>query len=85
MAPAIQLAGDTATGRAYAEFGRLRDGSSHPNDALHHDRYRRTADGWRFAERSSEIRYYAATPLTGAAPDTAGSPEIPTPAADQPA
>jgi ketosteroid isomerase-like protein len=82
----IQLAGDTATGRAYvAEFGRLRDGSSHLNYALYHDRYRRTADGWRFAERSYEIRYYDATPLTGAAPDPAGSLDLPTPAADQPA
>ncbi|MHA6629434.1 hypothetical protein ACU61A_28695 [Pseudonocardia sichuanensis] len=63
----------------------MRDGSSHLNYALYHDRHRRTADGWRFAERSYEIRDYDATPLTGAAPGTAGSPEIPTPAADQPA
>src|SRR6201999_4130413 len=48
----IRLAGDTATGRAYmCELGRMRDGSSHLNYAVFHDRYERTADGWRFAER----------------------------------
>lgn len=62
----IRLAGDTATGRAYvAEFGRFRDGGSHLNYALYHDTYVRTADGWRFAERTYEIRYRDTTPLTG--------------------
>jgi uncharacterized protein (TIGR02246 family) len=65
----IQLDGDTATGRAYiAEFGRLRDGSSHSNYAVYHDRYRRTPDGWRFAERTYEIRYLDSTPLAGSVP-----------------
>lgn len=62
----IRLAGDTATGRAYvAEFGRMRDGSSHANHALYHDRYERTPDGWRFAARVYEIVYFDATPLPG--------------------
>nr|WP_296070353.1 nuclear transport factor 2 family protein [uncultured Actinoplanes sp.] len=62
----IELAGDTATGRAYvAEFGRLRDGSSHSNYAIYHDRYVRTPDGWRFQERVYEVRYADAGPLTG--------------------
>jgi SnoaL-like domain len=47
----IQVEGDTATGRAYiAEFGRLREGSSHLNYAVYHDRYQRTPDGWKFAD-----------------------------------
>jgi ketosteroid isomerase-like protein len=65
-AGAIQLDGDTATGRTYIEeFGRLRDGSSYANYALYHDRYRRTPDGWKFTERSYEIRYLDTTPLPG--------------------
>jgi ketosteroid isomerase-like protein len=35
----IRLDGDTASGRAYmSELIRLRDGSSHLNDAIYHDR-----------------------------------------------
>lgn len=65
----IRLEGDTATGRAYlAELGRFHDGSSHLNYAVFHDRYRRTPDGWRFAERVYELRYVDTTPLTGSAP-----------------
>ncbi|MEU7072781.1 nuclear transport factor 2 family protein [Streptomyces narbonensis] len=62
----IRLEGDTAVGRAYVqEFGRMRDGSSHANHAVYHDRYQRTADGWKFAERVYEVRYLDFTPLTG--------------------
>jgi ketosteroid isomerase-like protein len=65
----VLLDGDTATGRTYIhEFGRMRDGSSHLNYALYHDRYQRTPDGWRFTERVYEIRYVDATPLPGTAP-----------------
>lgn len=65
----IRLEGDTAVGRAYvAELGRLRDGRSHLNYALYHDRYQRTPDGWRFAERVYEVRYVDSTPLAGSAP-----------------
>jgi SnoaL-like domain len=54
----IQLEGDTGVGRAYiSEFGRFRDGSSHLNYAVYHDRYQRTPDGWRFTERAYEIKY----------------------------
>ncbi|HEX3786961.1 MAG TPA: nuclear transport factor 2 family protein [Pseudonocardiaceae bacterium] len=64
----IGLDGDTAVGRAYlAEFGRLRDGSSHLNYSLYHDRYRRTPDGWRFTERTYEVRYVDTSPLAGSA------------------
>jgi ketosteroid isomerase-like protein len=64
----IRLEGDTASGRAYmSEFGRLRDGSPHLNYAIYHDRYRRTTDGWKFAERVYEIRYLDTTPLAGSA------------------
>ena len=70
----IRLDGDTASGRAYLqELIRLRDGSSHLNYAIYHDRYRRTADGWRFAERVYEIRYLDHSPLAGSVPGAAGS------------
>jgi ketosteroid isomerase-like protein len=69
----IKLEGDTASGRAYIEeFGRFRDGSSHRNSAIYHDRYRRTPDGWKFAERVYEVRYLDTTPLTGSPPQATG-------------
>jgi ketosteroid isomerase-like protein len=62
----IRLDGDTASGRAYmSELIRLRDGSSHLNYAIYHDRYRRTGDGWKFTERVYEIRYLDHSPLAG--------------------
>jgi len=62
----IRLDGDTASGRAYMhEVGRLRDGGSELNYAIYHDRYRRTPDGWKFAERVYEVRYRDTTPLAG--------------------
>ena len=65
----IQLAGDTASGRAYMhEVGRGRDGRSGLNYAIYHDRYQRTGDGWKFTERVYEVRYEDTTPLTGAPP-----------------
>jgi ketosteroid isomerase-like protein len=68
----IRLDGDTAAGRAYmSELIRLRDGSSHLNYAIYHDRYRRTPDGWRFTERVYEIRYLDTTPLAGSPPRAA--------------
>jgi ketosteroid isomerase-like protein len=69
---AIELEGDTAVGRAYmSELVRQRDGASQQNYAVYHDRYRRTPDGWKFAERVYEIRYVDATPLAGSAPHAA--------------
>jgi ketosteroid isomerase-like protein len=66
---AIRLEGDTAVGRVYiAEFGRLRDGRSHLNYAVYHDRYQRTPDGWKFRERFYEVSYVDTTPLAGSAP-----------------
>ncbi|GHE14396.1 nuclear transport factor 2 family protein [Streptomyces alanosinicus] len=71
---AVRIEGDTAAGRAHvAEFGRMRDGSSHLNYVLCHDRYRRTPDGWRFTERVYEIRYVDTTPLPGTAPRPVGA------------
>ncbi|HET7017309.1 MAG TPA: nuclear transport factor 2 family protein [Streptosporangiaceae bacterium] len=65
----IQLDGDTATGRAYLqELVRTRDGHEGLNYAIYHDRYRRTSDGWKFAERVYEVRYLDTTPLAGSAP-----------------
>jgi ketosteroid isomerase-like protein len=64
----IQVEGDSAVGRAYvSEFGRFRDGGSHLNYSVYHDRYRRTSDGWKFAERVYEVRYSDTTPLAGTA------------------
>jgi uncharacterized protein (TIGR02246 family) len=71
----IRVEGDTATGRAYiAELGRLREGGSHTNYAIYHDRYERTPDGWKFAERSYEILYVDTTPLAGSTPEEASGP-----------
>jgi ketosteroid isomerase-like protein len=68
----IRLDGDAASGRAYlSELMRGRDGSSHQNHAVYHDRYRRTPDGWKFAERIYEIKYVDSSPLAGSAPATA--------------
>jgi ketosteroid isomerase-like protein len=65
----IRLEATTAVGRSYvAELGRFRDGTSHTNFAVYHDRYRKTRDGWRFAERVYEVLYLDATPLHGSAP-----------------
>ena len=68
----IQLEGDTAVGRSYvAEFGHGRDGTSHLNYGLYHDRYQRTPDGWKFTERVYEVIYLDTTPLAGSAPRAA--------------
>jgi ketosteroid isomerase-like protein len=62
----IRLDGDTASGRAYIhEIIRLRDGGSHLNYAIYHDRYQRTSAGWKFTERVYEVRYLDSSPLTG--------------------
>jgi ketosteroid isomerase-like protein len=61
-----RLDGDTAVGRAYvSELGRFRDGRSQLHYAIYHDRYQRTQDGWKFAERVYEVRYVDITPLAG--------------------
>jgi len=65
----IEIDGDTASGRAYVyELFQLRDGASHVNHAIYHDRYRRTVDGWKFVERVYEIRYLDTSPLPGVSP-----------------
>ena len=65
----IQLDGDTASGRAYVlTFGNMRNGSSHLNYSVYHDRYQRTPDGWKFTERVDEIKYLDTTPLAGSPP-----------------
>jgi PPOX class probable F420-dependent enzyme len=64
-----QINGNTAVGRCYiVEFGRMRDGKSELNYSVYHDRYQRTPDGWKFAERLYEVRYLDATPLAGSVP-----------------
>lgn len=69
----IEIDGDTAAGRTYTyELFQMRDGSAHVNYAIYHDRYQRTPDGWKFAERVYEIRYLDTSALTGAAPSQVG-------------
>jgi hypothetical protein len=69
----IQLDGDTASRRAYlCELIRFRNGRSELNYGIYHDRYQRTGDGWKFAERVYEVRYLDHTPLAGSAPHAAG-------------
>jgi hypothetical protein len=46
----------------------MREGRSELNYAAYHDRYERTFDGWKFAERVYEVRYLDITPLAGSAP-----------------
>lgn len=46
-------------------------GSSQLHYSLYHDRYLRTADGWRFSERVYEIKYLDTTPLAGSVPQAA--------------
>ena len=71
----IQLAGDTASGRAYmSELIRFRAGGSQLNYAIYHGRYQRTGDGWKFTERVYEIRYLDTTALAGSAPHGAHGP-----------
>ncbi len=76
----IQQEGNTATGRAYiSELMHSRDGRSELNYAVYHDRYQRTEDGWKFAERVYDVRYLDHTPLAGSAPHAAeGFPHPPT-------
>jgi ketosteroid isomerase-like protein/L-lactate utilization protein LutC len=72
----IALDGDTATGRAYLqELVRTTDGRQGLNYAIYHDRYQRTAEGWKFAERVYEVRYLDTTPLAGTAPHPQESSE----------
>jgi ketosteroid isomerase-like protein len=72
----IELDGDTASGRAYVlSFGHMRDGRSHLNYSVYHDRYQRTPDGWKFAERVDEVMYLDTSPLAGSPPKAAPEPE----------
>ena len=78
----IVLDGDTATGRAHIqELTRTLDGRQGLNYAVHHGRYQRTGEGWKFAERVYEVRYLDTSPLAGAAPRTAPAAAPAAPAA----
>jgi ketosteroid isomerase-like protein len=70
----LQLDGDTASGRAHLqELIRVRDGGSYVNFAIYHDRYQRTPDGWKFAERVYEVKYLDTSELAGSAPNGASA------------
>lgn len=65
---AVELDGDSASGRTYVhELARLTDGREGVNYGVYHDRYRRTENGWRFAERTYEVRYFDPSALGGTA------------------
>jgi ketosteroid isomerase-like protein len=64
----IRLDGETAAGRAYISEIMHGRGGSHRNYGVYHDRYQRTPDGWKFAERVYEVRYVDMTPVAGSAP-----------------
>jgi ketosteroid isomerase-like protein len=71
---ALELDGDTAVGRTYlSELMHGRDGRSNLNYGIYHDRYERTPDGWKFAERVYEPRYVDTSPLAGSAPVPPGT------------
>lgn len=57
---------------------RLRDIHLHSNAFFavkkYHDRYRRTLNGWKFAEHVYEVRYLDTSPLAGSVPYRAGAP-----------
>ncbi|MFC4942824.1 nuclear transport factor 2 family protein [Pseudonocardia sp. GCM10023141] len=77
----VRLDGDTASGRAYMqELARTLDGREGQNYAVYHDQYRRTDEGWRFAERVYEVRYVDTTALPGSAPRAAAEPGFGEPA-----
>ena len=65
---ALRADGDLASGRTYLhELARTTDGREGLNYGVYHDRYRRTAAGWRFSERVYEVRYLDPTPPRGSA------------------
>jgi len=72
----IQLEGDAASGRAYVlSFGHMRDGSSHLNYSVYHDRYQRTPGGLevhRTRRRDQVPGHHSAGGLT--APRSGGRP-----------
>jgi hypothetical protein len=53
-------------------FGHVREGRPELNYAVCHDRYERTSDGWKSAERVYEVRCLDTTPLAGSAPRATG-------------
>ena len=62
----LAVDGDTATGRwLVREVGRTVGGAGQHNDAFYHDRYARTADGWRFAERTYAFLLLDAADVVG--------------------
>jgi ketosteroid isomerase-like protein len=65
----LEIDGDTAVGRTYMSELMHGRGGSNRNYAIYHDRYARTPDGWRFAERVYEVRYVDSTPLPGSHAD----------------
>lgn len=74
----VTLDGDSATGRSYVlSFGRFKAGGSHQNYSVYHDRYQRTPEGWKFAERVDEVRYLDTSPLAGAPPAATAPPQAP--------
>lgn len=54
----VEVAGDTGTGRWYiTEILKFADGKGMFNIGVYQDRYKRTSDGWKFAERHYAVLY----------------------------
>lgn len=54
----VEVAGDTGTGRWYiTEILKFADGKGMFNIGVYQDRYKRTPDGWKFAERHYAVLY----------------------------
>ena len=51
--------------QAIADRVEIEAGGSHLNYSVYRDRYQRTPDGWKFAERVDEVVYLDISPLTG--------------------
>lgn len=62
----LAVDGDAATGRwLVREVGRTADGGGQHNHAFYHDRYVRTAGGWRFARRDYRFLLVDDDPVAG--------------------
>lgn len=54
----VEVAGDSATGRWYiTEHLKFADGNGMFNIGVYQDKYTRTSDGWKFAERHYAVLY----------------------------
>ena len=53
----IDLNGDTASGTCYVDLRATQEGRSMIGSGVYHDRYVRTAEGWKIQSRGLELRF----------------------------